>query len=38
MKTELESTLKMPGVLDFVQVAASYCALVEPSYYASVDG
>lgn len=30
MKTELESTLKMPGVLDFVQVAASYCALVEP--------
>lgn len=26
-----KSILKMPGVLDFVQVAAVYCALVEPA-------
>lgn len=26
-----KSILRMPGVLDFVQVAAAYCALVEPA-------
>lgn len=31
MNKESDSILKVPGVLDFVQVAASYCALVEPS-------